>query len=492
MNRLKIACPKKEPAASVCLCLVILTFGLLPLKAQNAQADAFLQRQMEVLGIPGMQVAVVRQGKIAFLKAYGFANVQDSVKTTNRSIFPINSCTKAFTGIAIMQLVEEGKIDLNAPVSRYLEDLPTAWQPVTIRQLLTHVSGLPDILRLLNPATHGFAEGDNEEKMWAKIKAMPMDFKTGEQFSYNQTNYALLGKIIDKYSGKPFETVFRERQFQPAHMTRTLFADARDIVPGLVQNYRYATRWDGLPLDTKKLAIGYAEFPAFHHTASGLNSTAEDLAQWIIALQQQKLLKTKAALNTLWTAGTYNNGQPTQWALGWMTRPRTQHRAIIATGGGRSVFCVYPEDDFAVIVLTNLSGCSPEDFIDELVGYFNPEIAAADPITRLRIQLQKQGFENAIPIVAGFKKKDGSFTVPETELNDWGYRLMGSRQIKEAIALFKLVIWLYPDSWNAYDSYGEGLLKDGQKEEAIKMYQKSVELYPDNHNGKKILAQLLK
>src|SRR6185369_1164830 len=110
---------------------------------------------------------------------------------TNNSVFGIYSCTKAFTGVAIMQLVEDGKLDLAAPVSRYLDGLPVAWQPVTIRQLLTHVSGLPNVLRALDPVTYGFPSGANEEAVWTRAKSMPMEFTPGERFSYNQTNYAL-------------------------------------------------------------------------------------------------------------------------------------------------------------------------------------------------------------------------------------------------------------------------------------------------------------
>ena len=159
--------------------------------------EALLRREMQERGIPGLQIAVVRREKIVLLKSFGMADVQNSIPVTNKSVFAINSCAKAFTGVAIMQLVEEGKIDLSAPVSRYLDGLPPEWQPVTIRQLLTHVSGLPNILRVLDPVTNGFGSGLNEEAAWAKVKSMPMAHPPRERFSYNQTNYALLGKIID-------------------------------------------------------------------------------------------------------------------------------------------------------------------------------------------------------------------------------------------------------------------------------------------------------
>jgi CubicO group peptidase (beta-lactamase class C family) len=471
---------------------VVGLFGTtLVLEAQNKNVDSFIKNVMKERRIPGLQVAVVQKGKIAFLKSFGVANIQNAVPVTNQSIFAINSCTKAFTGVAMMQLVENGKINLDNPVSNYLDSLPQSWQQVKIRQLLTHISGLPDINRLPNPTNRELAGQTKDDYMWAKIKTAPMDFPTGEQFSYNQTNYVILGKIIDKFNGKPFTQVFNDGQFSLANMTSTVFADSRDVISNWAQTYAYVSRLDNVKLKEEKLVINYAEFTPQHRTASGLNSTAEDIANWIIALQKGTIFKNKTSLNTLWTAGNYNNGTPTQWALGWVTKQRPKHKAVMASGGGRSAFCVYPDDDLAVVILTNLAGASPEEFIDELAGFYNPQIPISDPITAIRMQLEKRGFENTFNVYKELQQKYPNFSASEVDLNDWAYRLLG-KKVKEATQIFKLTTALYPDSWNAFDSYGEALLKDGQKQEAIIMYQKSVALNPDNKDGKKILERLLK
>lgn len=474
-----------------CLSLVLSFQIFAAAQSQNDNAEALLRREMRERKIPALQAAVVRNGKIVLLKSFGTAEVQNSVPATNKSVFPINSCTKAFTGVAIMQLVEEGKIDLSAPVSRYLDGLPAEWQPVTIRQLLTHASGLPNILRVLDPVTNGFGNSLDEEAAWTKTKALPMAFPTGERFSYNQTNYALLGKIIDKLSEKPFAQFFSERQFQPAGMPGTGFGDSRDVVPNMVQTYRYVRKLDGQKYNEDKLTNNYAEFPPFRRTASGMNSTAEDIANWIIALQQGKLLKTKPALKTLWTAGTYNNGSPTQWALGWMTKPRPEHSAVIATGGGRAAFFVYPEDDLAIVVLTNLAGAFPEEFIDELAGLYNAEISASDPVTALRMELRKRGYERAIEVYQELKKKNSGFQPSETDLNDWAYRMLnGGGKQKEALEIFKLNVFLYPESANVYDSLAEAYAAHGERELAIKNYKRSLELNPKNTHAIEQLKKL--
>lgn len=209
-------------------------------QTKSADLETILRGKMQKRKIPGLQVAVVRHGKIIFLGAYGTANLQNNVPVTDQTVFSINSATKAFTGVAIMQLVEDGKLELSAPVSRYLEGLPTAWQPVTIRQLLTHVSGIPDVLIPAKGQGTGMLVGDGgEDSAWATVQTLSMEFKTGEKYRYNQTNYVLLGKIIDKLGGQPFTEFIRERQFKIVGMTNSAFGDSRDIVPRRAQAYRY-------------------------------------------------------------------------------------------------------------------------------------------------------------------------------------------------------------------------------------------------------------
>jgi CubicO group peptidase (beta-lactamase class C family) len=146
--------------------------------AQRADIDAFIKREMAERRIPGLQLAVVKHGKIDLLRSYGIANISNHVPVDNHSIFAINSCTKAFTGVAIMQLVERGTISLDAAVGDYIDSLPEKWRPVKIWQLLTHISGLPDLLRLLTATGNGLPAGTTEASIWEKLKTMPMDFPT--------------------------------------------------------------------------------------------------------------------------------------------------------------------------------------------------------------------------------------------------------------------------------------------------------------------------
>lgn len=455
---------------------------------QNDNVETFLESEMREGRIPGMQIAVIQRGEIVLLKSFGTGNIQNSISVTEQSIFSINSCTKAFTGVAIMQLVEDGKLDIGAPVSLYLEGLPIAWRSITIRQLLIHVSGLPNIVADDN--TGRLVGEGGQDSAWAKVLMMPMEFVTGERYQYNQTNYVLLGKIIDKLSGKPFAQVFKERQFEIAGMNKTGFGDSRDVVTDKTQSYRYYSSRDGIALEKETLCNVYEEFSPFRRTASGINSTAEDIARWIIALQSFKLIKSKSLIDTLWTPGTLNNGSTTFWSLGWKTIDRPEHPVVTATGGSRSAFYIYPEDDLSIVMLTNLVFANPERFMDAVAGYYILGLRSARSIHLLRTELLQHGFENAINIAKDLKRKDTRLQFTESDVNNWGYRLLRNGQKREALEIFKLNVYFFPDSSNVYDSLAESYAALGKTEAAIKNYEHSLKLNPKNTNAAEQLRRL--
>jgi len=290
---------------------------------------------------------------------------------TPNTLFPINSATKSVTGVAILQLVEAGKLDLDAPVSRYIDGLPITWQPIRIRQLLAHSSGLPNIVD-----GNGLIGGGGEAKAWAAVKALPMDSVPGTQFAYNQTNYALLAKIIAKLRGMPFIDDFAANQFKPAGMTHVRFGDTFDVIPGTATPYSFYGAGRG-GAETTTLGRWRDDLPAFMRTGAGMNVSATEMVRWIIALQSGKLLTKADSLKRLWTADMLNDGTANQWAMGWPIIRAAPHRIVGGIGGGRSAFFVYPDDDLAIVVLTNLSGGSPEDFIDGLASFYLPGLAGS-------------------------------------------------------------------------------------------------------------------
>jgi CubicO group peptidase (beta-lactamase class C family) len=461
--------------------------------AQADSIDAFVAKQMQKRKIPGLQLAIVRNGKIIKTGNYGLANVQDSIPVSNHTVFTINSITKAFTGIAILQLAEAGKLNLSSPVSTYLSDLPETWKAATIQQLLSHTSGIPDIV----DEEESVMIAATAEEAWKKVLSLPMDFKPGETFRYNQTNYLLLGQIIDKLSGMPFTEFITKEQLQKAGMVNTIksgFGATKDVIPHSAGGYRYTQG---------RLQNMFFSFPPFLQTAAGMSSTAKEMADWVIALQNNQFLKQPSSLDALWTPAKLNNGKTggfssllNGYAAGWPVITRTEHPAAAAVGGGRSAVFVYPNDNLSIIVLTNLSGGAPDVFIDELAGLFIPDMKESNgfglspSIKRLRKALEKSGYKNAIEEVNKTRKTNTNLELTEQEINGWGYKLISQNRMADALQIFKLNVFLFPASANVYDSLGEVYAELGDVAMAVKNYELSLKLNPQNTNAEQQIKTL--
>jgi CubicO group peptidase (beta-lactamase class C family) len=458
--------------------------------------DLLITAKMQQLRIPGLQLAVVRHGRIVKLGNYGVANVQDSVPVTTQTRFFLNSITKAFVGVAAMQLVEAGKLDLAAPVGHYLPELPAAWHPVTIRQLLTHTSGLPDI----EPEDVLVTE-NNEQAAWAQVQTQPLDFPAGQQFAYNQTNYLLLGRLIAQLSGQPFAQFIQQRQLDVVGMPRTSLGDAHDVLPHGARGYTYMQYINGRPRRSAQLQNLFEVFPPSLRPAAGMSSTAAEMARWLIALQQGKLLQP-ASLPTLWTPGRLTDGSQrsfggklTGYALGWPTVDRPEHRAVAPVGGGRSAVFLYPDDDLALVVLTNLQGANPERFADALAAYYLPDMRVADgfglpPTLRaLHRTLRQRGFSHLTEEVKQARRRDPAYALPEAAVNAWGYSLVEQGQLLNALEIFKLNVRLYPASANTYDSLAETYAALGNKKLATQYYARTLQLNPQSRTAAEYLKQ---
>lgn len=475
---------------------LLLLFSLVPAlsiaQQTNDSIDVFLKDKMQERHIPALQVAVIRQGKIVKNATYGTANLENSITAKDESIFSINSITKAFVGVAVMQLAEEGKLKITDPISLYVDSLPLSWQKITLQQVLTHTSGLPDILDDDEQVI-----GHNDERLaLQEVKLRPIEFNPGDKFRYNQNGYVLLGKMITRLSGMHFTKFIEERQFKAAGMKLTRFGDSYDVIPGYAGAYTMTKQVGNHFVRNSTPGIAYIQFPLFYRTAAGILSTATDMANWIIALKTGKLLKNPESLKTMWTPAVLNNGKiggfnklTNGYALGWPTVTRVEHPAVGPVGGGRSALFVYLKDDLSIVVLTNLMGANPEQFIDEIAGYYIPEMhklngfGLPETIKKLRAELLKQGFDKAPAIADGLKRKDSSFRLDENELNEWGYQLLSEKQLPEALSIFSLNVKLFPESANTYDSLAEILELTGDPANALLNYKKSLALNPDNKSA---------
>jgi len=224
------------------------------------------------------------------------------------------------------------------------------------------------------------------------------------------------------------------------------------------------------------------------------------LSKWLIALQSGKLLKKKESINQMFTATKLNNGKfggfnklTNGYALGWPTVERDEHPAVSPVGGMRSALFVYPIDDLSIIILTNLQGSNPEWFIDEIAGYYFPDMKLENGfgfsmnLKLFREKVIKSNFQNIFKVYHKLSQSNKNFVLMEDEVNTWGYQLVEQNKINEALEVFKLNTLLFPNSWNVYDSYDETLESIGKQKEAIINYRKSLELNSENVTARKYL-----
>ncbi|MCU0648669.1 MAG: beta-lactamase family protein [Gemmatimonadaceae bacterium] len=341
---------------------LLLAVVTLPIRllAQDRTIDSLVRAHMATHRVPGAQVAIVRAGRITHLGAYGIADLTHAIPVRDETAFSIASATKSFSGVALMQLVETGKLTLDAPVSQFVDTLPAPWRAITIRQLATHTSGLPD---MVNPES-GALLAPSADSAWAQVQRLPMQSAPGTRWSYNQTNYWLLGRVVERVTQQPFTHVVG-RQFTAAGMTSTTYGDIHDIRPNTADTYSFLRfRGDSSWRDTTLQRV-VVEFAAPLRMAGGINASARDLARWLIALTRGTLLHA-ASRDTLWASPRMANGRIlgdgdiNGYGIGWPTFNDRDHPSVAGLGGGRAAFFLYPKDDCAVVVLTNLQGSRPE------------------------------------------------------------------------------------------------------------------------------------
>ena len=352
--------------------LTFLSFAMLSLTmtAKADEVDGIVSKIMAERHIPGLQLAVVKNGEIIKAGNYGLSNLQDNVAVKNNTLFPINSMTKEFTGVALVQLVEQGYLSLDDEIGKHLPNLPDTWKLLKIKHLMAHTSGLPNILsgRLVDLIVLGDPVGS-----WEKVQTLPFEFEPNTQFSYNQTNYVVIGKIINKYVKNDFPEFITEKQFNPVGMKLTAAAGfdyLEFIVPNQARQYIYA--------GDNQYRNFYGEFPYILRTAAGMNSTATELAKFLIALQSGKLVEN---LDLLWTPVTLNDGKTSGfnivengYAMGWQVIDRTKNRAVSSSGANAVTMIYYPQDHLSVVVLTNLLGGLPIQFVDEIAAQYIPDV----------------------------------------------------------------------------------------------------------------------
>jgi CubicO group peptidase (beta-lactamase class C family) len=323
---------------------MLMTNGTATGQTLEARFDEYLSA-MAKLGRFNGYVLVARDGKRLFGKGYGMANFEDEVPNTSQTKFRLASITKPFTAVAVLMLQEKGKLSLQDSVCKYLADCPAAWKPVTIEQLLAHTSGIPDYAALPDfMSTLGLSATTAE--MIARFSDRPLQFAPGERFSYSNSNYYLLGQIIENVSGKPYADFIRDQLFAPLGMVNSGYDDNSTVVKRRAAGY---IRQGETLINARYMDMSKA------YAAGGLYSTAEDLLLWDTALYTEQLV-SKKSLAAMFTPGKGDVG------YGWFIK-QDFNRQLITQAGLNSGFAAqiirYPEERVCIILLSNFESAAP-------------------------------------------------------------------------------------------------------------------------------------
>ncbi|MDT7814940.1 MAG: D-alanyl-D-alanine carboxypeptidase [Acidobacteriaceae bacterium] len=361
-------------AATLLLAPAILSQTANPLPSEvTARIDAAAEKQLAATGVPSASVAVVKDGQIVYVHAYGKARLDPPLAATPDMQYSIGSVSKQFTAFAMLLLQEQGKLRLDDPVSKYLPELTRA-NEVTLRMLLSHTSGYQDfwpedyvMTSMLVPTT-----AQHILDVWAK---KPLDFDPGTRWQYSNTNYVIAGRIVEQVSGQKLVDLLTARVFEPLGMTGVLNQDAARLpATDPVGYYRHALG----PLRPSPL-----EGFGWMFAAGELAMPARDLALWNISLIDRSLLKP-ASYDEMFREVKLKDGEGTGYGLGVEVENRNGHRVIFHSGevsGFVSANTVYPDDKAAVTVLTNEDASAAAGAIaKDVAGLLLSPAAAEDGI----------------------------------------------------------------------------------------------------------------
>jgi CubicO group peptidase (beta-lactamase class C family) len=387
----------------------------------------------------------------------------------------------------IMQLVEQGKLKLDVPISSYLPDYPKKnGDIITLHHLMSHTSGIPNYTSFPSFMKTISINSYTPAQLVDLFADSTLQFKPGERFDYSNSGYILLGYIIEKVTGKSYEQVLQENILTPLKMVNTGYDHAAPLLKNRARGYEKNGRIY-MNANFIDMSVPYA--------AGSLYSTVEDLFLWDQALYGNQLLK-KENIEVLFTkhipsgGGHYGYG----WGIGEIVLGNTAERvSTIGHGGGINGFNTQlsriPSDKSFIVLLDNTGGAPLNEMTKAIAAiiyeksYDFPKRSVA---SSLADKIDKDGVPAALVYYNGIKDSTGYY-LDENEMNGTGYQFLQSGKPNEAAAIFKLNIKAFPKSSNAYDSYAEALMVLGNKTEALENYKTSVRLNPGNENGIKIL-----
>jgi CubicO group peptidase (beta-lactamase class C family) len=472
----------------VCAMVLFAFQGIVTAQDKAAKIDEVMTAANKYRLFNG-SVLVAENGKVIYKKGLGLAQMEWNIPNTPDTRFRLGSITKQFTAALILQLVEQGKVKLDAKVTDYLPAYrKDIGEKVTIHQLLNHTSGIPSYTGLpgfFNDVSRNPFTVDDFIKKYASNN---LEFEPGSKFSYNNSGYFLLGAIVEKVTGQTYEQTLKERVLDPLGMKNTGYDHHSNLIEKRASGYQ-------------KTPDGYTNAPyldmSLPYAAGAMYSTVEDLYLWDQALYTDRVMSVA-------TKELMYKPNLSDYAYGWViTRAKlgtgTESVPKIKHGGGingfNTVIVRFPAQKHLIVMLDNTSqGRGLEQLERELTNilYDQPYNLLKIPLVEAMLKLTDQnGVAAAIALYRTLKKEHpNQYDFSEPELNRLGYQLLQAKKIKEAVEIFKLNVEAYPQGFNTYDSLGEAYMVSGNTELAILNYKKSLELNPKNIGATEMLKRL--
>lgn len=342
-----------------------------PDAARIRRIDAYLKAEMDRTHVPGVAVAVVQNGNLVFAKGYGLANLEHQVPVRPETVFQSGSTGKQYTAMAVLMLMEEGRLHLDDSIRKHLTDAPRAWRDITIRHLLAHTSGLGDF-----PPNRDLRKVLSDAELLAYLYQQPSGFAPGTRFHYSNVGYSILGFLIGRVSGQHYGDFLQARVFKPLGMTTARLLDEETLIPHRAAGYLWERgQWRNQSWVS----------PAFNSTADGsLYLTLADVAKWDAALYTERLVK-QSTLAQAWTPFRLKDGSESPYNCGWVIRSVNGHRVLEHNGawqGFMAMITRYVDDRLTVIVFANLLGAPVNMFAHEVARIWNPALAPPPPKPR--------------------------------------------------------------------------------------------------------------
>ena len=335
--------------------LLLLALLVAPVQARQSDViDTIVREEMTSQRIPGMAIAMIQGDRVISAKGYGFANVEHHVAVTDETIFQSGSLGKQFTATAVMLQVEDGKLALTDPLSKFFANAPESWRPITVRHLLTHTSGIPDY----NDGQLDYRKDYSEDELVKFAMGLALDFTPGAEWKYSNTGYILLGAIIRKVSGSFYGDVLRDRVFKPLGMTTARVISEADIVANRAAGYR---------LERGELRNQQWVSPTLNTTADGsLYLSLQDLIAWDRGIRTARCPPPES-WQQIFTPVTLNSGRVHPYGFGFEV-DRIGRQDIQRHGGSwqgfKTYIARYLGDDLTIIALANLAQANPERVVD--------------------------------------------------------------------------------------------------------------------------------